>query len=194
MSPPNTSVPFDWKGFWDMAAHVGQLIALGVAGIWAYFNFIEGRTYYPRMELICSGSVIAVGDKRKLFLPRLTLKHIGKSKILLRSAGSGYKLLFSDGVGNTADQIDWETDGNWYGVFGKHKWIEPDEVIFHEAEAFVIPPWAVTVKLQGRIVGEVRPAFRAKSIEWNNSVIIACGNFNGAGVTKQPKQKEGDLW
>jgi hypothetical protein len=125
--------------------------------------------------LECSGTVIHCDDgKRRLFIPRLTLKHIGKTKIVLQQKGSAYTLLFSDASGNDASQVEWETDGKWYGVFFDHYWIEPDELIFDEGEVFVIPQWASLVKLEGRIVGLVRPLFREKPIEWNSSVVIDC--------------------
>ncbi len=166
---------------WFWSARIAKALGYVVAALWVYFNFVKSRTYYPRMELTCSGTMIPLKsdtDARRLFVPRLTLKHIGKALITLEHGRSGYTLLFSDGVSPGAARVKWETDGKWYNVFQNHYWIEPEEVIFHESEAFVIPSWAVAVKLEGRVVGTVRPLIRRKAIRWTNSVVIDCTGSN----------------
>ena len=79
-----------WKDYWDMAAHVGELVGLTSAGIWAYFNFIRSRTYYPRMELGVTGDIRAK-DAQRFLVPRITLRNIGNSKSSLfrKAPGSG---------------------------------------------------------------------------------------------------------
>lgn len=59
-------VPVDWKDFWDLVAHIGTVIGLLATGIWAYFNFIKSRRYYPRLELAISREIVALqnhGDR-----------------------------------------------------------------------------------------------------------------------------------
>ena len=82
---------FDWKGFWDMAAHVGTLVGLTAAGVWGYFNFIKSRTYHPRLEMTVSGELRSKGVQQYL-VPRVTLKNIGNSKVKLIQSGSGYRI------------------------------------------------------------------------------------------------------
>lgn len=168
------TTPFEWKGFWDMAAHAFTAGGILVAGAWAYFNFLKSRTYYPRLAIDCSGIVIRREGNRNLFVPRLTVKHIGKTKIAFISEGSGYTLHFSDGESDDGSRTKWETDSQWHSVLYQHHWIEPDECIIEQYEAFGIPPWAALIRMQYRVLGSVRPFLREKPIEWNGAVVIDC--------------------
>ncbi len=77
-----------YKDFWDIAAHVSTVIGLLATGVWAYFNFVKSRRYYPRLELSVSGQ-IRKRDKCNYVIPRITLKNIGQSKVALVRRGSG---------------------------------------------------------------------------------------------------------
>jgi hypothetical protein len=162
---------------------MSKAIGFVAGGLWVYFNFIKSRTYYPRMELTCAGTIFRNAELC-LVAPRITLKHIGKSKISLEQEGSGYQLLYSDGLGGAGKPVEWETDGSWRQVFLKHHWIEPDETIFQESEVFVVPSWALAVKVEARIVGRVRPLVRERFIVWNNSVVTDC--------SREPQSAFGD--
>ena len=160
---------------WKWIGMIAKGVGFVVAAVWAYFNFVKSREYYPRMELSCSASVFASEPENRLLLPRITLKHIGKSKITIDQEGSAYKVLFSDGRADPTKRITWKTDGKHYTLFVKHRWIEPGESIFQESEVFVIPAWAVAAKVEARILGRVRPILREKIIVWNNAVVSDCG-------------------
>jgi hypothetical protein len=60
-TPPS---PLNWKDFWDIAAHIAQVTGFAVGGVWAYFNFVKSRTYYPRMELSVSAELRSKDDKQ----------------------------------------------------------------------------------------------------------------------------------
>ena len=88
--PASVQHTFDWRGFWEVAAHVGTLIGLGFGGVWGYFNFVRSRTYFPRMELSISGEIRS-NNGRRFLVPKITLKNIGNAKIRLIQKGTGLR-------------------------------------------------------------------------------------------------------
>ena len=166
-SPP---AQFDWKGFWDMAAHVGTLIGLGGAGVWGYFNFIKSRTYHPRLQMIVSGDVRSKGAQQYL-VPRVTLKNIGKSKVALIQSGSGYRIWTARGAGNETGELTWSDGKTVFPLFVDHKWIEPGETIFDEITLFSLPSDCLAAKIQARLIVPLGWPNR-KNAEWNCSAVI----------------------
>jgi hypothetical protein len=66
-------------------------VALVVGGLWAYFRFIKGRTYRPRLEVGMSGQWRHIGEKYLLHA-RITVRNIGGSKVSLLQKGTGLKV------------------------------------------------------------------------------------------------------
>jgi hypothetical protein len=54
-----------------------------IDGIWAYFKFIKGRTFRPRLEVNMFGQWRTVGQKQLLHA-RIRVKNIGSSNVKLR--------------------------------------------------------------------------------------------------------------
>jgi hypothetical protein len=48
--------------FWDTTAHVASVLAVFAGAVWAYFKFIKSRTFYPRMQMTCSGTLLKSGN------------------------------------------------------------------------------------------------------------------------------------
>jgi hypothetical protein len=169
----------DWKTNLDAAQNLAKFIALIVAGIWAYFNFVKSRTYHPRMELEASGEIRIVGRRRYL-VPRFTLKNIGRSKIDLIQRGSGYRIwtVTEESICNSMPEredthpLSWAGGKIVYKMFEAHGWIEPGESIFDEGLVVALPPDCIAAKVQARLVGQVRRYPRKKNSEWNNSVVL----------------------
>jgi hypothetical protein len=150
---PTPATPaFDWKGFWDIAAHVGTLIGLGGAGVWGYFNFIKSRTYHPRLELTVSGE-FRPRNGQQFLVPRITLKNIGKSKVELIQTGSGYRIWTATGSADPATgELTWSGGKVVFDAFVDHKWIEPEETIFDELSLFALPANCLAAKIQASSV------------------------------------------
>lgn len=121
--PTQAPTAFDWKGFWDMAAHVGTLIGLGAAGVWGYFNFVKSRTYYPRLEMTVSGARLK--GTQQYLVPRVTLKNIGRSRVELIQSGSGYRIWTARGEADVTGELTWFGGKPVFDLFLHHKWIEP---------------------------------------------------------------------
>lgn len=156
------------KDFWDIAAHIGNVIGLVAAGVWAYFNFIESRTYHPRMELSVSGKIYSKADQRFL-IPRVTLQNIGMSKVELLQRGSGYRVWFTRGGLKVGGHLAWFGGKPVYRMFEAHAWIEPGESIFNEIEIHSVPSDAVAAKIEARLRA---PVGRRVSV-WTCSAVIA---------------------
>jgi hypothetical protein len=161
---------FDWKGFWDMAAHVGTLIGLGGAGVWGYFNFVKSRTYHPRLEMTVSGD-LRFKRAQQYLVPRVTLKNIGKSKVALIQSGSGYRIWTAQGVADDTGELSWSGGKRVFNLFVDHKWIEPGETIFDELTLFALPCDCLAARIQARLVVPLGWPRRTNS-EWNCSAIV----------------------
>ncbi len=172
-----------WKDFWDIAAHVGTVIGLLVTGVWAYFNFVKSRRYYPRLELSVSGQIHR-RDNCNYVIPRITLKNIGQAKVTLVQQGSGYRIWIIQEVEcSKLSDLDWSDGRIVYTMLEEHKWIEPGESIFDETRIFSLPANCIAVKIQARLVAPVR-SFPRKNSEWNGSAVlgVGCQKIDAKGV------------
>jgi hypothetical protein len=160
----------NWATFWDIASHVGTLIGLGVAGVWAYFNFVKSRTYYPRMQLGVSGEIRKKGDKQFL-VPRVTLKNIGKSKVELNQSGSGYRVWLAMGPLEDSGEMTWSGGKPVFPIFVEHQWIEPGESIFDELDLFALTPECVAAKIQVRLSAPIGWLWQKNTV-WNCSTVV----------------------
>ena len=62
----------------DILGTIVTAIAVVVAGVWAYFNFVKGRTYRPRLEISLSGKWHA-GSGTNWFHLVISVKNMGGS-------------------------------------------------------------------------------------------------------------------
>ncbi len=153
-----------------MGAHIGTLVGLVVAGVWAYFNFIRSRRYYPRMELGLLGEIRSK-DKARFLIPRITLKNIGNSQIALVQKGSGFKIFFATGEVTPAGELLWLNGEHTYEMFTDHVWIEPGESIFDETVAIPMADNYLAVKIIARLVAPVGWRQKRRNT-WKCSAII----------------------
>jgi hypothetical protein len=157
---PNPPPPtINWKDFWDIAAHIGQVVGLMAAGLWGYFNFVKSRTYFPRMELSVSGKIYLKGTQN-LLIPRINLRNIGMSKVQLLQRGSGYRIWYATGTTKVGGNLKWFGGTPVFRFFEEHEWIEPGESIFDEHELHALPANSVAAKIEVRLrapVGVIYP-------------------------------------
>lgn len=136
--------------------------AVVIGGIWAYFKFVRGRTYRPRLSVDMAGQWRSVDGVDLLHL-RIRVSNIGASKISLNQYGTGLQLSFpADEQDGPPNEVRWqkvpliennndedeqpENDGDvdeqpeHYGIpqartfeiFKEHEWIEPGETVSDE--------------------------------------------------------------
>ncbi|MHA7663703.1 hypothetical protein [Mycolicibacterium sp. HS_4_1] len=128
--------------FRDISGGIQSLVtAAGVAvgGSWAYFKFVRGRTYRPRLsvELACQWRAV---DETDLLHVRVRVTNIGASMITLNQHGTGLQVAFhGDSVHNEVKwnyvQLSIDNEGTpdnvdrAFEILREHAWIEPGETV-----------------------------------------------------------------
>jgi hypothetical protein len=112
----------------DMFGTAVTALALIIGGVWAYFKFVKGRTYRPRLEVGLYGQWVTV-DRKRLLHARLTVKNIGASVVNLLQEGTGLRISVPE-----RDQPPTPVAQVWrvirvFEVLGEHEWIEPQETV-----------------------------------------------------------------
>ncbi len=120
------------KDFLDIIETLFKIFAYILGGLWVYFNYFQGRTHKPRMEIKVTGGKLSepFGGLVKIFVQA---KNVGLSKIELKDEGTGIRIYVFDAT---------KTVDNWIHVVTcsiltpYHQWIEPGETI---EDAILIP-------------------------------------------------------
>jgi hypothetical protein len=147
-----------FKNIADGISSIVTALAVIIGGVWAYFKFVRGRTYRPRL------SVDMVGQWRKLddatpgrrvvvqrtirrpiadsrsdvFHARIRVTNIGASKVSLKQYGTGLKISFpAKEQPEPPDDVQWEyvplrkgeDQFRVFEILEEHAWIEPGETV-----------------------------------------------------------------
>jgi len=105
-----------------------------VGGCWAYFKFIKGRVYRPRLELGVNCEVYSHNNNVVYLHIKATLKNLGLSKVSIDKESSSIRLYMAcnlddnDSLSETAFETEWARIGT-FSILDEHDWIEPTEVI-----------------------------------------------------------------
>ncbi|MEM8639981.1 MAG: hypothetical protein AAGG51_14370 [Cyanobacteria bacterium P01_G01_bin.54] len=112
-------------------------LGLLIGGIWAYFKFLKGRIYQPRMELSVDCEVYSQQDSPARLQIKAVLRNLGLSRINIDSESSGiriYKALERtaiDSMPADALESEWVRIGT-FSVFDGQNWIDSSEKIRSE--------------------------------------------------------------
>ncbi len=102
--------------------------AVVIGGSWAYFKFVKGRTYRPRLEVGLSGQWRPV-DERHLLQARISVKNIGASNVTLLQKGTGLRVsILAPDQPAAPVSTAWESL-KVFEILGEHRWIEPGETV-----------------------------------------------------------------
>lgn len=118
----------DIKTVVDIISATTTAVALTVGGLWAYFKFVKGRTYRPRLEVGMSGRWRHLGGK-DLLHARITVRNIGGSVITLIQKGTGLRVseMATDQPSAPA-AVAWDVL-RVFEILAEHEWIEPGETV-----------------------------------------------------------------
>jgi len=136
----------------DIAQKLFTIFAIIVGGYWAYFNFVKGRVYTPRLELKVSGEVTLVGDTTYLLVTG-EANNVGLTWFR-NTEEPTLSVLWcevEDGV-IAPETVEWKEfpgEPAW-PLFEAHKWIEPGETI--EDKRMIMIPGRHYFSLQPRLV------------------------------------------
>jgi len=127
----------DWESLTKIVQSIFTSSGILVGGIWAYFKFLRGRVYKPRMELNVVCLPYLQKDHLVLLHVKVELKNVGLSKIKIDRCCSAIrihrilKLKNQDLLKEKALESNWKHIGS-FPLFKEHEWIEPSEVIRDE--------------------------------------------------------------
>jgi len=103
-------------------------LAVIIGGIWAYFKFVKGRTFRPRLEVDMSGQWRKV-DGKQLLQARIMVKNIGASNVTLLQKGTGLRVsLLAAHQPAPPAPVEWEGQ-RVFEILKEHAWIEPGETV-----------------------------------------------------------------
>jgi hypothetical protein len=104
-------------------------MAVLIGGLWAYFKFVRGRTYRPRLSVTMSAQWRPI-DERQMLHIRITVKNIGASVVTLRQRGGtglGISVL-SPKQPAPPTAVEWEMI-RVFEILRDHEWIEAGETV-----------------------------------------------------------------
>lgn len=122
--------PGDLKTWADVIGTVVTAAAVIVGAVWAYFKFVRGRTFRPRLEVGLFGQWRTVQDKEALHA-RVTVKNIGASKVDLLQEGTALAVYQLKPMESSEPSAwGWDDDAyTAYEILKDHQWIEPGETV-----------------------------------------------------------------
>lgn len=120
------------QSFKDIAAGVGSVVtalAVIVGGLWAYFKFVRGRTYRPRLDVKMLAQWRFING-RHLLHARVTVTNIGASVVRLnQNGGTGLRVsVLSAQQPDPPDTASWDVV-RVFEIFLDHEWIEAGETV-----------------------------------------------------------------
>ncbi len=149
----------------DIIEKIATIVAIFVGGVWAYINYLRGRTFKRRLE----PSITAKTFRAKGLLVlsgTAQLKNVGLSKVTIRQEGTAIEVVaITDKPGEEAANRLGTKDIAVLSVFERHGWIEPGEPI---GESFLVPvpqdDDILAFRIRLRVVSE---GIFSQKIEWN---------------------------
>jgi hypothetical protein len=121
-----------------------RILALVVAGGWAYFRYAKGRTFRSRVEPTVSGTIFRHNDDPYIIVT-LGLKNVGLSRVPVDQKGTVLLVSTCPAPGKPFLDLEW-SQLLGFEVFINHSWIEPGEPV-QDRVAFRLPIEQIAVKL-----------------------------------------------
>jgi hypothetical protein len=166
-----------------IAESVLTILAILFGGIWAYFNFLKGRKFRPRLEIEISGEPFLKDDVYYI-KTILKLGNVGLSNLRIEQKGSALIISSYYSPNDSSKVTDLAgSEVGTFPVFERHEWIEPNETI-EEHKVITIPRSAqIALGLHLRIVSR-RNTIRRRGIEWNEISIVELLSVENLEETK----------
>jgi len=113
----------------DIILKILNVLAILIGGFWAYFKFIKGRLFHPRLELNLEGQLLQNNNVFHLLL-KYEVKNVGLSKVNINTDNSGIRVkkYYPQLDSMEIENVKWNHLGS-FPIFEKHKWIESGETI-----------------------------------------------------------------
>jgi hypothetical protein len=128
MTSANALKLSDVKDVVSLLGTATTMLAVIVGGLWAYFKFVRGRTYRPRLSVRMLAQWRLV-DGRHLLHARVIVKNIGASVVTLRRRGTGLRVsVLSPRQPDAPAAASWEVV-RVFEILSEHQWIEAGETV-----------------------------------------------------------------
>jgi hypothetical protein len=125
------------KDIVDIASKGVTMAATFLAGGWAYYRFIKGRVFYPRLTVAVSAKRLNSGGIEYV-QSKIELKNSGLSKVTFDPVSLRIGWLSGNPLANAAVVPKF----TWLGTFGvlqAHSWIDSGEILTDE-NLHILPP------------------------------------------------------
>jgi len=150
----DTAVKLSHDNVSTITSNIGPIVgalAVIVGGIVAYYKFVRGRIYRPRVEVDLTGQWSSENGKWRLEA-RITVKNVGASKLKLLQKGTGLRVSLP-----SAEQPPAPASTKWkilrvFVILDQHAWIESGETVSDVLLLDLGVSDASRVLLEGRLV------------------------------------------
>ncbi|HKB67096.1 MAG TPA: hypothetical protein VKC61_14665 [Pyrinomonadaceae bacterium] len=161
-----------WDKVFGIFAKLFQIVAIGGGGFWAYYKFIKGRVYRPRLTLSLHANSLVISEQN-LLLVSLTIENVGLSVVQLQKHSMLVRVLLPEvgKAGSKARKIKGNPIGT-FRVFQHHALIESSEKIADELTLSIPSSQPEALIVQFRVVGWMKSLFRKRTLEWWSCEIV----------------------
>lgn len=154
----------DWTKTIELVEKLTTILVLGLGAFGAYYKFLRGRIFRPRLQLDTGGRVVRDGDVTCLKVTA-QIRNVGVSSVAFNTKGTGIHV-YSYGPEYYYPRPHlayWQLLGS-FRIFENQEWIESGERI-NDALLIDIPP-------QPKVAFKVELVVNAHRITFKNKVII----------------------
>jgi hypothetical protein len=124
-TPTTSSHEGGLKDKLDIIEIIFKIVAYLLGSLWVYFNYFQGRTHRPRLEIKLTGAKLN-SPHDGLFKMVAQVKNVGLSKVELKDHGTAIRI---SGFDSTKITNNWINIGTHAILTPYHQWIEPGETI-----------------------------------------------------------------
>ena len=151
----------------EITGKIVTTLAILIGGFWAYYKYIKGRLFHPRLELFIDGKIIRLESNAQLLL-NYEIKNVGLSKVDIDKDASGIRVMkyYPQDDSLEIESVEWENIGS-FPVLEKHSWVESKEIIKDSNLFSISETQDIVYKANIRIVGKGK-SWDAGSIIFNN--------------------------
>jgi len=155
-----------WDKFFGIWDKLFKIFAIIIGAVWAYFRFVKGRVYRPRLELEVKAEAVMLEDATYV-TASLQIKNVGLSIVKLRKESIILRVSKGNALARQTKirRLKWEPI-KAYRVFEPHGWVESSETIRDQVMIQLPPSEQQPLLLQLRVVGSIASFFQEKSFEW----------------------------
>ena len=162
-------------------------VAIIVGGVWAYFKFIQGRVFKPKIEVAINGCSYIREEKMHLLHTELSVNNLGLSRVNFDRDSSAMRVSrIIENTNNHADEIgvrevEWHHIST-FPVLVEHQWIEPSEIIKEKG----------VVECNDKVgaIYKIEVYLMTNEVQWYAETIVQIGESEMKDIRNQTTRSE----